>query len=62
MTCLGFGFVNLCVMAWFNGMVEFLKKEFCLMGQWWAWGIVIGPMHGYLRTPLVEGSGHHVVH
>ena len=48
-------------MTWFNGIVEFFEK-FWLMGKWWFWEIVTEPMHGCLRTPLAEGSGHHVVH
>ena len=36
--------------------------KFYLMGKCWFWEIVIGPMHGCRRTPLVEGSGHHVIH
>ena len=47
-------------MTWFNGMVEFFEN-FWLIGKWWFWEIVTELMHGYLRTPLVEGSAHHVV-
>ena len=36
--------------------------KFCLMGKWWFWEIVIESLHGCLCTPLIEGSGHHVVH
>ena len=52
--------LGFCVMTWFNGIVEFL--EIWLMGKWWFWEIVIESLHGCLCTPLIEGSGHHVVH
>ena len=52
--------LGFCVMTWFNGIVEFL--EIWLMGKWWFWEIMTEPLHGCLRTPLTEGSSHHVVH
>ena len=48
-------------MTWFNGMVEFLVILVNgVNGRFWE--IVTKPMHGCLHTPLIEGSGHHVVH
>ena len=49
-----------CVMTLFNGMVEFLV--ILVNGQMVVLGIVTEPMHGCLRTSLVEGLGRHVVH
>ena len=58
----GFGFdLGFCVMTWFNGMVEFFWK-ILVNGQMVVLGIVTEPMHGCLRTPLVEGLGRHGVH
>ena len=52
--------LGFCVMTWFNGMIEFWKILF--NGHMMVLGNFDRTMNGYLRTPFVEGLGHHVVH